>query len=135
MRDRLDELGDAEVVLVLFTRRRNLRGYRNRNGIPYTVVTSEDRAAYDAYRLGRASVWRAYGWRTIKKYATLMRKGRRFEAPTEDTLQLGGDFVVAPDGTLAYEFRSSGPDDRPPVDELVEAVHSARRGRPRSSSG
>lgn len=126
MRDRLDELGDAAVVLVLFTRQRNLRGYRNRNGIPFTVVTSEDRAAYRAYGLGRASVWRAYGWRTLKRYAELLLRGRRLERPTEDTLQLGGDFVVAPDGTLAYAFRSSGPDDRPSVDELVEAVRASR---------
>jgi hypothetical protein len=119
----MEELGDAEVVLVLFTRQRNLHGYRNRNRIGYTVVTSEDRAAYRAYGLGRASVWRAYGWRTLKRYAELLRRGRRFERPTEDTLQLGGDFVVAPDGTLAYEFRSSGPDDRPSVDELIAAAH------------
>lgn len=132
MGDRLDELGDAEVVLVLFTRPRNLRGYRNRNGIPYTVVTSEDRSAYRAYGLGRTSPWRAhgwraYGWRTLKRYVELLRQGRRFEAPTEDTLQLGGDFVVAPDGTLAYAFRSSGPRDRPTVDELVDAVRASRR--------
>ena len=125
MRDRIDELGDAEVVLVLFTRRRNLRGYRNRNGIPYTVVTSEDRAAYRAYGLGRTSVRRAYGLRTIARYVALLRAGRRFERPSEDTLQLGGDFVVGPDGELAYAFRSSGPDDRPTVDELVEAVRAS----------
>jgi hypothetical protein len=126
VRDRIDELGDAEVVLVLFTRQRNLRGYRNRNGIPYAVVTSEERAAYRAYGLGRTSVWRAYGWRTVKRYAELLAKGRRFERPSEDTLQLGGDFVVAPDGTLAYAFRSTGPDDRPPVDDLVAAVRASR---------
>jgi hypothetical protein len=126
VRDRIDELGDAEVVLVLFTRQRNLRGYRSRNGIPYAVVTSEDRAAYRAYGLGRTSVWRAYCWRVVRRYVELLRKGRRFERPSEDTLQLGGDFVVAPDGTLPYAFRSTGPDDRPTVDELVAAVRASR---------
>lgn len=126
MRDRIDELGDAEVALVLFARQRNLRGYRNRNGIPYTVVTSEDRAAYRAYGLGRTSAWRAYGWRIVGRYAELLRKGRGFERPGEDTRQLGGDFVVAPGGSLAYAFRSSGPDHRPSVDELVAAVRASR---------
>ena len=124
MRDRLDELGDAEVALVLFTRQRNLRGYRARVGLPYTVVTSEDRAAYRAYGLGRGPVWRVYGVRVLRRYAELLRRGRRLERPTEDTLQLGGDFVVGRDGSLVYEFRSTGPDDRPPVDDLVAAVRS-----------
>ena len=122
MRDRIEELGDAEVALVLFTRRRNLRGYRSRFGLPYSVVTSEDRAAYRAYGLGRGPVWRVYGARVLRRYAELLRRGRRLERPTEDTLQLGGDFVVGRDGRLAYVFRSSGPDDRPPVDDLVRSV-------------
>ena len=42
--------------------------------------------------------------------------------PTEDTRQLGGDVVVDRDGRLAYLFRSSEPDDRPAVDELVDAI-------------
>lgn len=126
MRDRRDELGDAEVVLVLFTAPRNLRGYRSRIGIPYTVVTSEDRSAYRAYGLGRASAWRTYGWRALRRYAQLLSDGWRLERPTEDTRQLGGDVVVAPDGTLSYAFRSTGPEDRPSVDDLVEAVRRAR---------
>ncbi len=128
MRDRLDEFEGAEVALVLFTAARNLRGYKGRNGIPYSVVTSEDRAAYRAYGLGRGSVARVWGWRTVKEYGRLLRRGRRFERPSEDTLQLGGDFVVGPDGTLGYVFRSTGPDDRPPVDDLVAAVRRSRPG-------
>jgi hypothetical protein len=102
VRDRLAELGDAEVVLVTFTRQRNLNGYRRRLGLPYTVVTSEDRAAYDAYSLGRGRPWRVYGLRVLRRYATLLRRGRRLERPTEDTLQLGGDFVVDREGRLVY---------------------------------
>lgn len=126
MSDRIEELGDAEVVLVLFTAARNLRGYRSRNRIGYTVATSEDRAAYRAYGLGRGSVWRVWGPRVLRSYARLFRRGRRPERPTEDTLQLGGDFVVGPGGRLVYAFRSEGPDDRPPVDDLVTAVAACR---------
>jgi hypothetical protein len=122
VRERIDELGDAEVVLVLFTARATCGATGAGSRCPYTVVTSEDRSAYRAYGLGRASLRRTYGWRVLRRYAGLLRCGWRLERPTEDTRQLGGDFVVAPDGTLAYAFRSSGPDDRPPVDDLVEAV-------------
>ena len=126
MRDRLDELGDAAIVLITFTRTRNLKGYRARLGLPFPVLADEDRAVYRAYGLGRGSVWRVYGWRTLRRYWQLLRQGRELGRPSEDTLQLGGDFVVAPDGTLAYAFRSTGPDDRPEVDDLIRVVGNLR---------
>jgi AhpC/TSA antioxidant enzyme len=122
VRDRLDELGDARVVLVTFTRPRNLAGFRRRLGVPFPVVADETRAVYRAYGLGRGSWWRVYGLDTLRAYGRLLRRGRRLQRPTEDTLQLGGDFVVGPDGRLAYTYRSRVPDDRPPIDELVDAV-------------
>ena len=125
MRDRLPELGDAEVVVVTFTRQRNLRGYRSRFVDPLTVLADEDRHTYRAYGLGRGPWWTVYGLSTIRRYAELLMKGRRFERPTEDTLQLGGDFVVGRDGRLALAFRSTGPDDRPSVDDLIAAVRSS----------
>ena len=98
MRDRSSEFGDAEIVVVLFTRQRNLRGYRARYVEPLTVVTDEEREVYQAFGLGR----------------------------DEETTQRGGDFVVGPDGRLVFAFRSRGADDRPTVDQLVEAVRHAR---------
>ncbi|HVL29051.1 MAG TPA: AhpC/TSA family protein [Acidimicrobiales bacterium] len=122
MRDRLAELGDAEVALVTFTRPRNLRGYRGRFRLPFAVLSDEARASYRAYGLGRGPWWRVWGPATVAAYARLLRRGARLQRPTEDTSQLGGDFVVDRQGRLAYAFRSKGPADRPPVDDLVEAV-------------
>ena len=122
MRDRLADLGDAEVAVVLFTRQRNLRGYRSRFVAPLTVLTDEDRSLYRAYGLGRGPVWRVFGPSAVRRELELVARGRRQERPTEDVLQLGGDFVVGRDGKLVYVFRSKSPDDRPSVDELVAAV-------------
>jgi hypothetical protein len=55
-----------------------------------------------------------------------LRAGRRPRLPPADTLQLGGDFVVNPEGRVACAYRSAGPDDRPSVDDLVTAVHASR---------
>ena len=126
MRDRLSELGDAEVVVILFTRQRNLRGYRGRFAAPLSVATDETRAVYRAYGLGRGSLWKVWGPKVLIRYAQLLLSGKgRVEKPTEDTSQLGGDFVVGRDGRLVLAFRSKGPDERPSVDELVEAVRRA----------
>lgn len=130
MRARLDEtddLADALVVVVTFTKARNLPGYRRRFADPLPVVTDIDRELYRLLELGRGSVARIWGWRSLKKYVSLLRSGQKLgsgpsDRSHEDTLQLGGNAVIAPDGSLAWVFRGSGPDDRPTVDELIAAV-------------
>jgi peroxiredoxin len=124
--DRLAEFGGAVVVLITFTRRRNLHGFRRRLGLSYPVLADETRVAYRAYGLGRGSWRQVWGRSTLKAYGRLLRAGRWPRLPTEDTRQLGGDFVVDPDGRVVYAYRSAGPDDRPSVDDLVTAVRASR---------
>jgi AhpC/TSA antioxidant enzyme len=124
--DRLAEFSGAAVALITFTRPRNLHGFRRRLGLAYPVLADETRAVYLAYGLRRGSWWRVWGVNSVRGYGRLLRQGRRLERPTGDTLQLGGDFVVDPVGRLAYAYRSRGPDDRPSVDDLLDAVRSCR---------
>ena len=126
MSGRLAEFGGAVVVLITFTRPRNLRGFRRRLGLSYPVLADETRAAYRAYGLGRGSWRRVWGVQTLKAYGRLLRAGRRPRLPAADTLQLGGDFVVDAEGRVVYAYRSAGPDDRPSVDDLVTAVRASR---------
>ena len=125
MRDRLAEFGTTtDVVLITFTDPAALADYQRRNALPFAVVADPERAAYRAYGLGRGSIARVWGWQAARRYLEILRATgvRSWRRPTEDTLQLGGDFVVDPDGTLTYGFWGRGPDDRPSVDELVAAV-------------
>jgi peroxiredoxin len=122
--DRLAEFSGAAVVLITFTRPRNLRGFRRRLALAYPVLADETRAFYRAYGLHRGSRRRVWGLSSVRAYGRLLRQGRRLERPTGDTLQLGGDFVIDRDGRLAYVYRSRGPDDRPSVDDLLDAVRS-----------
>jgi hypothetical protein len=125
VRDRLDDLGDAAVALVTFAPQRVLRGHRARLGLPYPVLSDEDRAVYRAYGLGRGPWWRVWGPATLRRYGQLLRRGRRLQRVGGDTLQLGGDVVVGRDGRVVMVHRSGGPADRPPVDDLVAAVRRA----------
>jgi peroxiredoxin len=122
VRSRLEEFGDAEVVVICFSAPDYVAAYQRDRLHPITVLVDEERTSYRAYGFGRGSVRRVWGLRTWLAYARLLRAGRRFQRPTEDTLQLGGDVVVDRDGRVSYLFRSSDPDDRPSVDELVDAV-------------
>ncbi|MGI9597470.1 MAG: AhpC/TSA family protein [Acidimicrobiales bacterium] len=138
--ERLEELGDnTDVVLITFTKPENLSGYQRANDLPFPILVDPDRSAYRAFGLGRGSAARVYGLRAARRYWDILRSGdptgpdrftglRDLVRPAEDPLQLGGDFLVGPDGRLAYGFWGQGPDDRPSVEELIAAV--AELGRP-----
>ncbi|MEM7274109.1 MAG: AhpC/TSA family protein [Actinomycetota bacterium] len=134
MRDRLDEFGpEVTVALITFTTADRLRRHRSNTPLPFPTLRDPERTSYRAYGLGRGTVRRVWGRRAIGRYRELLTDGdsgadsrRRLRVPTEDTRQLGGDFVVAPDGTLAWGFWGAGPDDRPSVDQLVAAVAATR---------
>ncbi len=130
MSDRLAELGETtDVVLVTFTDPENLETYSYGDDVAFPILTDPTRASYRAFGLGRGSVARVYGVKMMRRYVEIFRESglAGLRKPTEDTLQLGGDFVVGPDGKLVYGFWGEGPDDRPSVDELVDAVRAAKQ--------
>ncbi|HEX2849677.1 MAG TPA: hypothetical protein VHN98_03955 [Acidimicrobiales bacterium] len=98
MRDRLEEFGDAEVVVVVHARPRTLHGYRARFLEPLTVATDESLATYGAFGFGRSAA---------------------------DGSQLGGDVVVDGAGRIAMLHRQATSRDRPSIDDLVSAVAAA----------
>ncbi|MBW3662754.1 MAG: AhpC/TSA family protein [Actinobacteria bacterium] len=125
---RLERL-DATAIFVVhdtpeLVRAGLLRGVERPQRFP--VLVDPERAAYRAWGLRRAPWWRVWldpgVWR---RYAALLASGQRLRRSGVDTLQLGGDFVVAPDGTVAYS-RPQRRDDRPPVGELVAIIQRLR---------
>lgn len=90
--------------------------------LPFPVLVDREREAYDRWGLGRAPWWRVWlDPKVWKQYAEQLTSGARIRGAGADTLQLGGDFVVAPDGTIAYS-RPQHRDDRPPVGELLSVI-------------
>ncbi len=125
MRDELERQGrhlDADVAVITFGRGDRLADYRSHLDIPFSVLRDEHRDAYRAYGLTRGSLRAIYRPATIKKYAQLMWAGQKLRRPTGDTRQLGGDFVVGPDGRLAFAYRPIAPDDRPAAAAIVAAL-------------
>ena len=125
-----ERLGDeAELVLLTFTTAAELEEYQHRRALSIPILLDGDRDVYAAYGLGRGSLHRIWGWATLRRYAQILRSSDHSMADltsaTEDTRQLGGDFVVAPDGRLAWGYWSEGPADRPFLHEVVDAVEEA----------
>ena len=125
VRDHLDELAPASVVVVTFATPERLSAYRRHLRLPFPILADTDRAFYRAYGLARASLRRVYSWATICQYIRLIARGRRLRRPTEDTKQLGGDFVIDATGRIAFAYRSAGPHDRPDIATLIATVRAA----------
>lgn len=95
------------------------------------VLMDPERSVYAKYGLGRGSLATVWGPATIARYWQILRPAgpgslRDLARATQDTRQLGGDFVIASNGTLAWSHRSTGPSDRPSVDDVIDAVTAAR---------
>ena len=127
MSEQLDDT--AELVLLTFTRAELLDGYQERRDLSLTILIDGNRDVYAAYGLGRGSFGRIWGWATLRRYAQILRRSGRgmtdLVPATEDTRQLGWDFVIAPDGRLIWGYWSAGPADRPSVNDVFEAVERA----------
>ena len=121
--ERLERLGGA-ALFVVHDERQTVRStlLRDVGPVPFPILVDRSRHTYAAWGLGRAPWWRV--WLDPKvwaQYTKLLRSGSRLHGAGRDMLQLGGDFVVAPDGTLVYS-RPQRRDDRPPVGQLLAVI-------------
>jgi AhpC/TSA antioxidant enzyme len=127
-RDRIERAGGTAVFVVHDPPARVHGGLLAGLDRPWPVLVDLDRVAYRAWGLRRATlrtVWLDPGvW---ARYTRLLLGGQRLRRRGRDTLQLGGDFVVDPDGVITWARPQRG-DDRPLVDVLlVELERAARR--------
>jgi len=124
--ERLQEL-DADVLIIAYDDQAELRDkLLSGLDLAFPIGIDRDRAAYRRWGLRRARWWRIWLDPAVwASYASLVAGGERFRGTGNDPLQLGGDFVVAPDGTIAYA-RPQVRDDRPPVGELIAVVSRLR---------
>jgi AhpC/TSA antioxidant enzyme len=130
-RRRIDQLGTA--LFVAFDRPERLRASLLHGlEFPYPLLVDRERSAYRAWGLGRGSFLTIWGDPHVwLRYARELAHGGRLRFPGTDTLQLGGDFVVDPAGTVVYA-RAQRRDDRPPVAALLQALEHAATSSPRT---
>jgi hypothetical protein len=121
--DRLEAAGAAALFIVHDDPQR-IREIllRDIGPVAFPILIDRRRRAYALWGLRRAPWWRVWLDPNVwKQYATLLRAGNRLRGTGRDTLQLGGDFIVAADGTIAYS-RPQQRDDRPPVGQLLSII-------------
>ena len=132
MATRRDEFGpDVEFALITFSDPKYLRAYRAGTGWTHPILIDVDRVSYRQFGYDRGSVLRVYGWSVLRRYWRILRRDglRAYRLATEDTLQLGGNVVIGPDGAVSWVYRGEGPDDRPATELLIAEVEKARSSR------
>jgi hypothetical protein len=93
--------------------------------VPFPILFDPDRTAYRAWAMGRTTALRSFlsprlSWRYLK----LLFRGEPFLGLAPDMLQLGGDFVVAPDGRLAFAHPMRDNGDRADPAVVIEALRA-----------
>lgn len=130
MRDSAAEIAalGAETIAVGFSPAEPLADLRQHLGWEWRFLSDTERTLYTRLGLGRGRRRDVYNRGTLRLYARALRHGTTPRAPVEDTLQLGGDAILA-GGRAVRVFRPSTPDDRPSVSVLLAALRAAAEER------
>jgi hypothetical protein len=126
-RDRVERAGGTAVFVVHDPPERVRAGLLHDLDLPWPVLVDLDRVAYRAWGLRRAAIRTVWlDPRVWARYGRLLLGGQRLRRLGSDTLQLGGDFVVDPEGVVTWA-RPQHADDRPPVGVLLDELERAAR--------
>lgn len=125
--EELKEL-DTQVLIISFGTVHAVRWWQRETGVTeFPILLDEDRKVYHAYGL-RRSFWQVWSLRVMWHYWRMTRRGWKIRPIKGDPHQLGGDFVVDPEGVLRLVHASRDPTDRASVDSLLQVVAQIKRG-------
>ena len=123
MRDVLPEIHarGAELVVVGNGGPAHAAAFRDEQKLTFPLLVDQERRAYAAAGLRRdvASLLRPATWRNALR---ARRAGFRQVGVQGDALQLGGVFVLHPDGRVPFTYVSSAPGDHPDPSAILAAL-------------
>ena len=116
------EARGAAVLAVSFEPRDRLFQLARELRLPFPLLSDRERDSYRAYGLQLGNMRQIFSLRTVLAYLKLLARGHWYHFRRSDLRQLGGNFIVGPDGVIQYQYCSAAPHDRPSVDELIEWI-------------
>jgi len=130
--ERFEELAQRGVVIaVSFADGWRIDAFRAERDWPMPIVSDPERRLYHAFGIDRLPWWRVWTPGVLARSAVLIARGYRPRRPTEDIYQGGGNVVLDGRGQLVWRRVGRGPDDRPSVETLLDAM---KRAQTRSST-
>lgn len=89
------------------------------------VLSDPERSAYQAYGLGRGTMWQVLlSPQVIRETATARQHGHTAELPPpgQDVMQMSGTFIIGMDGRIRLPYYYENIADHAPVDLLLNGV-------------
>lgn len=119
------ETQNAQVVIVSFGTLDGAKKWLQDTNCEFKMFLDPKRQLYNSLGLKR-SVSKVWSISALVYYAEQKRTGRKLVAmfDEDDPTQMGGDFVLDNQGSLALVHRSKVSTDRPSVKELLKCVES-----------
>jgi hypothetical protein len=125
-RDRIDALRGGVIFVVFHDPSLVMSRMMHDLDLPYVLMVDPERQAYERWGLGTATLHSklmpGLYWETAKTAWKVITGRERALSKLPDPGQLGGDFVVTRQGTLALEHRMKSFHDRAPIDDLLAAM-------------
>ena len=123
MRDAYEEIKSKGVRLVVIGNGQpwHAKAFREDEGIPFELWVDPEMKAYRAAGL-RRGLAKAVSRRSLGHVWRAIRSGFRQTKIQGDPWQLGGAFVITPDGKTLYEQVSREAGDHVPIPELMEVL-------------
>jgi hypothetical protein len=126
LRDREEEFRGRKVRIVVVTFENDFlaRVYVEETGLSWPLLVDDTRETYRAYGMLSASFWDIWGPKTWWAYLKEILKGKKLRKSEGDISQRGGDVLIDPAGIVALHHVGAGPADRPPVERILQKIHS-----------
>jgi len=133
-RDREELRAAGDVVLIGMGTPAHANNFRAETGTDFRMLLSRDKAAYRAFDLKRSSALELFTPGSVLKGLARLRGGGvgkakggnlPLRAPEQDWHQLGGAFVIAPDGEITWAHPNSDVADNATSDEIIAALRPA----------
>jgi hypothetical protein len=122
----------ADLLGVGFDTPERTRVYVAQQALPFPFALDPERAIYEAYGLSRGSLTQVYSAGALGKAAGLAL-GRPSAVAgfvagmAQDNRQLGGDFVISPEGALLYAHAALDAGDALDARTLLRLLSMVRR--------
>ena len=115
--DKLKEL-QTKVGLISFGEKDEAKIWQKETCSSFQLLLDSDRSVYRAYKL-RRSLLNSWNPKTLWYYTRLLLSGIRWRGVKGDSIQLGGDFIINPDGRFLLVYPSKEATDRPAISEIL----------------
>jgi hypothetical protein len=109
---------NVPVLLVTFGPQEQAKAWIEEMCPSFQLLIDTERNVYHAYKL-KHSWLGSWNFKTLAYYIRALVSGRQWHGIVGDSAQLGGDFIIEPDGTFLLEYRSKEATDRPKVSEII----------------